>query len=300
MVAFADVADVADGQTRPQASVRPPEATTCHSDSECTVSRVEDESLDGVCCPHCNEYEALNRTWAARRPRCDANKRGMCASSCFSSNGPGPVSVCASQRCFLSYPPMANACNTDRDCTALPTLSSAVASDGCRISCAQYTFASRAKASAVNFLYRDARASGTCSASCVGPIPETECQLHRCGPVDATSFRIRNATATVPTITGPVATVDVQSVVYRNLGQFVSCSEQPRAIRHTTSFAFDLGFFIEGDGHVKAVDTRQISPKFPDIASCIESLTRKWQFARPLGGQRAEVRYPVHLAFEAP
>jgi hypothetical protein len=195
---------------------------------------------------------------------------------------------------------MASTCNADDDCTALPALSTAVPPDGCRISCGQYTFASRGAAGAVKYLYQDAHASGTCSASCVDRIPDTACRSHRCGPVDTTPFRIRRSTATAPTITGPVTTVDVQSVVYRNLEQFASCSERARPIRRTTSFAFELGFFIDGDGHVTTVDTRRISSNFPDIASCIESLTRKWQFARPLGGQRAEVRYPVHLVFEEP
>jgi hypothetical protein len=297
VIAFAEVAA---GQTPPKSSVRPPEATTCHSDSECVVSGVVDEWRDGTCCPRCNQYEALNRTWVARHPPCDAHQRGSCAISCIGSARPVPVPVCASQHCFLSYPPMKSTCNTDYDCVALPALSTTVASNGCRISCGQYTLASRSEAAPVRELYRDVHASGTCLASCVDPIPDTECRLHQCAPVDAMSFRIRGATATAPTITGPVTTVDVQSVVYRRLGQFASCSEQARSIRPRSSFTFELGFYIEGDGRVTTVDTRQISSKFPDIASCIESLTRKWQFARPLGGQRAEVRYPVQLAFEDP
>jgi hypothetical protein len=295
---MAALARDADGQTTPRAPVRPPEATACHSNSDCIVAAVEDEGGDGLCCPRCNEYEALNRTWAAQSSPCDRQKRGVCAMSCLMSNGPGPRAVCASQRCFLSYPPMASKCNADHDCTALPALLPTVSSDGCRIACGQYVFAAREDAAAVEYLHRDAHASGTCSASCVDRIPDTTCRANRCVPVDATPFRVRSATATAPTITGPATTVDVQSVVYRNLGQFASCSERPRAIRRTTSFAFELGFFIDGEGHVATVDTRRISANFPDIASCIESLMQKWQFARPLGARRAEVRYPVNLAFE--
>jgi hypothetical protein len=291
------LATVADAQTR-KASVRPPEATACHADSDCIVASVEDESRDGPCCPLCNQNEALNRTWAAHRTPCDRDKRGVCAMSCMTSTGPAPRAVCASQRCFLSYPPMAAKCSVDHDCTALPALSPAVSSDGCRISCGQYVYVSRDDAAAVEYLYQDAHASGSCASSCVDRIPDTTCRANRCVPVDATPFRVRSATATAPTIAGAVAAVDVQSVVYRNLGQFASCSERSRSIRRTTSFAFELGFTIDADGHTAIVDTRRISPSFPDIASCIETLVAKWQFARPLGGRRAEVNYPVHLEFE--
>src|SRR5580698_5591282 len=51
------LATVADAQTR-KASVRPPEATACHADSDCIVASVEDESRDGPCCPLCNQNEA--------------------------------------------------------------------------------------------------------------------------------------------------------------------------------------------------------------------------------------------------
>jgi len=100
----------------------------------------------------------------------------------------------------------------------------------------------------------------------------------------------------LPSVSGSLSSEVVRRVVRRNLGQVRACHEMGLRQNPSSSGRVTVRFVVGADGTVAASDVAASTMPDPQVASCVASVVRRWQFPAPEGGGAVTVSYPFTLA----
>lgn len=284
---------------RPPSDLYSPEATACRATADCerVPLRAEVELNGGPCCTVCTGYAAVNHAYQARQPVCDPAKRGACPVSCMEARPP-PV-ACEAGQCVLTYPPLQATCASDSDCVVVPSLLPNAPAGGCRVACGAYTAGNRDWDAWASGLWQNPGVTGVCPEGCVDPmLPAAACVAGQCGIRAKAVVRVTRVDLRVPTVTGPLTSAAVASVVTASLAQLTSCKERPRSLAPIGYAGFQVHFIVGADGRTAEIDPGELRNHLPDIAVCMVAVIRGLQFPRSAGAGTSSVEYPMGAAFE--
>ncbi|MFO0609531.1 MAG: TonB family protein [Polyangiales bacterium] len=100
----------------------------------------------------------------------------------------------------------------------------------------------------------------------------------------------------LPSVSGALSSEVVRRVVRRNLGQVRACHEMGLRQNPSSSGRVTVRFVVGADGSVAASDVAASTMPDPQVASCVASVVRRWQFPAPDGGGAVTVSYPFTLS----